>query len=443
MKAISVFGIGKLGFPIVACFASKGFRVIGYDVNPATIKAVNERKPAIYEPGLVELLAQAGELSATDDYIDAVKNTDATFMVVPTPSMPDGSFTAKYAEAAAEQLAAGIKSKKGYHLVVLTSTVLPGTTDSRIKPLLERISGKKCGRDFGLCYSPEFIALGAVIRNFLKPDVVLIGESNAKAGESLEDIYKNVCENNPPIVRMTIQNAELAKISLNAYVTMKISFANTLAEMAEKIPNGNADAICEMLGFDSRIGRKYLSGGMAYGGPCFPRDNKAFAYFARQINCQARLAEATDAENAHQNQRIVALAKEKIGTIQGKRIAMLGLTYKPDSEVTEESAAVKIAAALVKEGAKLTAYDPAGISNARKMLGDKGIIYAASVKECLKDADFCILTTPWNEFKNLKPGDFTGAMKTPALLDCWRLYDAAEFSKKMEYTALGLITGKK
>ena len=438
MKSISVFGIGKLGFPLVACLASKGYRVIGFDVNPETIKSVNERRPLIYEPGLAELLQKPGDISASSDYNYAVDNSEATFMVVPTPSLEDGSFTTKYAEAAAEQIAAGVKNKSSYHLVVLTSTVLPGDTEARIKTILEKVSGKKCGPDFGLCYSPEFIALGSVIRDFLNPDVILIGESDEKSGDLLSEIYRKVCDNNPPIVRTNIYSAELAKISLNSYVTMKISFANTLAELCEKIPGGDTEAVTSLLGHDSRIGRKYLSGGLAYGGPCFPRDNKAFANFARKVGCEARLSEATDRENEHQNERIVALVKQKLGKIKGRKIAILGLTYKPNSEVVEESAAVKITGNLLKKGAILSVYDPAGMANSRKILGDKGIHYAGDAKECLKDTEFCILATPWKEFKNLQPDDFTANMKRPILLDCWRFFDRSEFSKKVKYLAIGL-----
>ena len=437
MKPVSVFGIGKLGFPIVACLASRGYRVIGYDINPETIKAVNKRQPPIYEPGLAELLEQPGDLSATSDYRYAVENSEITFVVVPTPSQKDGSFSTKYVEAAAEQIAEGIKDKKAFHLVVLTSTVLPGATEGRIKPLLEKVSGKKCGRDFGLCYSPEFIALGSVIHDFLNPDVILIGESGPKSGELLAEVYQTVCENKPPIVRTAIQNAELAKISLNAYVTMKITFANTLAELCERTPGGDAEAVTRMLGHDSRIGRKYLSGALAFGGPCFPRDNKAFSFFAKTVGCEARLAEATDKENEHQNERIVALVRQKLGEVKGKRIAILGLTYKPDTDVVEESAAVKIADALLEEGAKLSVYDPAGMENAKKVLGEKGVIYAGSAKECLRDADFCILATPWNEFKNLQPRDFNASMKHSVLLDCWKIYEHEEFSRKMDYTTIG------
>lgn len=438
MTAISVFGLGKLGFPMVACFASKGYRVIGYDISPETVKSVNERKPLIYEPGLAELVKKSGDLSATSDYRYAIENSDITFIIVPTPSQEDGSFSTKYVESAVEQIAIGLKNKSNFHIVVITSTVLPGATEGVIKPLLEKVSGKKCGKDFGLCYSPEFIALGSVIRDFTNPDVILVGESDTKSGESLSKIYQTVCNNNPPIVRTTIYNAELAKISLNAFVTMKITFANTLAELCERIPGGDAEAVSRLLGFDSRIGRKYLSGALAYGGPCFPRDNKAFASVARKIGCEAKLAEATDMENEHQNERIVALVKQRIGGVKAKKIAILGLTYKADTDVIEESAAIKIAGTLLQEGARLSVYDPAGMGNARKILGEKGIRYADSVRECLQDAHFCILATPWKEFKSLKPEDFTATMKQPVLLDCWRIFDHNEFSQKMAYLAIGL-----
>lgn len=441
MKTISVFGIGKLGLPIMACLAHKGYKVIGVDVDPRIIASVNERRPLIYEPGLAELLETSGDLSATSDYRYAVENSGMTFIVVPTPSQGDGSFSTKYVETVTEQIAVGLKDKSNFQVVVLTSTVLPGATEGVVKPLLEKISGKKCGLDFGLSYSPEFIALGSVIQDFMNPDVILIGESDPRSGELLSELYQTVCDNNPPVVRTTIYNAELAKISLNAFITMKISFANTLAELCERIPGGDAEAVSRLLGFDSRIGRKYLSGALAYGGPCFPRDNKAFSSFAKMIGCNARLAEATDKENEHQNERIAEFVKQRVGEVRDKSIAILGLTYKPDTDVIKESAAIKIANTLLQGGAILLVYDPAGMENARKVLGEKNIRYAGSAKECLQDANFCILATPWNEFKSLKPEDFTASMKQPVLLDCWRIFDRFEFGQKIEYLAVGLSTG--
>jgi UDPglucose 6-dehydrogenase len=439
MKAISVFGIGKLGLPLAATAANKGYQVTGVDMNQTVVDTVNEGKSPYFEPGLSELIAKVHpNLKATTDYGQAIRNSSVSFIVVPTPSEPDGSFSTKYVESVIHELAKELKKKSEFHVITLNSTVLPGSTERVIKDVLEKETGKQCGKDFGVCYSPEFIALGSVIRDFTNPDVILIGESDPKSGSLLEAVYREVCVNNPPIVRTTIQNAELAKISLNAYVTMKISFANTLAEMAEKLPGGDADVISKMLGFDSRIGRKYLSGSLAFGGPCFPRDNKAFAALAKRLGCQANLAVTTDDVNRHQIERAVELIEKSTGSVKGKAIAILGLTYKVNTDVIEESAAIKIVNSLVQKGAKVAVYDPAGMNNARKVLGEKGISYTASAIECLKDAEFCLLATPWDEFKQLTPADFTGAMKKARLLDCWRLYNRPEFKENIEYFAIGL-----
>lgn len=441
MNSVSVFGIGKLGLPLAACLANKGYQVIGVDLDQGVIQAVNEGKSPHYEPGLAELVKSVrGRLSATDDYGYALQNSEVSFILVPTPSEPDGSFSTKYVETSAEQIGNALKNKHDFHVVVLTSTVLPGVTEGVVKQLLERVSGKKCGEDFGLCYNPEFIALGSIIRDFTNPDVVLIGESDPKSGELLAEMYRNVCENQPPIVRTTIHNAELAKISLNAYVTLKIAFANTLAEMAERIPGGDVDVISQILGFDSRIGRKYLSGGLSYGGPCFPRDNKSFAFFARQLGCEAKLSLTTHQVNQEQVERIVRLIEQKLGGVRDKSIAILGLTYKPNTDVVEESAAVKIAANLRQKGARLSVYDPAGMENARKVLGEQNILYADSVAECLKGSELCLVATPWEAFKALTPDDFSRSMKRPRLLDCWRLFNRSEFKEKLEYFAIGLAS---
>ena len=438
IERLSVIGLGKLGLPMAACFSHKGYKVIGVDVNPDTIQAVNERRTLIYEPGLTKSIRNSqGRLSATDNYGYAVGNSEVTFIVVPTPSEEGGGFSTKYVEIAVKNIAEVLKFKDAFHVVAITSTVLPGATENVIKPLLEGGSGRKCGVDFGLCYNPEFIALGSVIQDFLNPDMVLIGEADPKSGEMLAEIYQKVCDNNPQIMRMTPCNAELTKIALNAFVTTKISFANMIAELCEHIPNGDVDTVTKALGFDSRIGSKYLRGGLAYGGPCFPRDNRAFSSFARRIGCRTKLSEATDEVNKEQTDRIIHLVQQKLGKVKNKNIAILGLTYKPNTDVVEESASMKIASALLQEGAGLSVCDPAGMDNAKAVLGES-VRYASSVKECLKDADFCLLATPWDEFKSLKPDDFTKNMKKPVLLDCWRVFDRSEFSKRLEYLVIGL-----
>jgi len=439
MKALSVIGIGKLGLPLAAYYAHKGYRVIGVDVSPAIIRAVNEGRPPIYEPGLDELMKGShGWLSATDDYKSAIANSEITFIIVPTPSEEHGGFSTKYVEIAARNIAEVLKLKNAFHVVVITSTVLPGATETVIKPLLENVSGKKCGVDFGLCYNPEFIALGSVIRDLASPDAVLIGESDPKSGELLAEVYKTVCDNDPPIVRTSFYNAEVAKLALNVFITTKITLANTFAEICEQLPRGDVDVVTKFLGLDSRIGPKYLTGGLGYGGPCFPRDNLAFIALARQLNIQAWLQEATHRVNRHQNERIAKLIQQKLGDAKGKTIAMLGITYKPNTDVVEESASLETARRLLEEKVSLRIYDPVGSDAARQVLGDKNVIYTTSARDCLKGAQLCILATPWEEFKSLTPEDFINYMEKPLLLDCWRFFDQQKFAGKVDYFALGL-----
>jgi UDPglucose 6-dehydrogenase len=439
MKMLSVIGIGKLGLPLAAYYAHRGCKVIGVDVNRAIVDAVNEGKSPIYEPGLEELLKNNhGRLTATTDIRFAVNNSDITFILVPTPSEKHGGFSTKYAEEAARNIGVALKDKNGFHIVVLTSTVMPGSTETIIKPILEKASNKKCGVDFGLCYNPEFIALGSVIRDLASPDAVLIGESDEKSGDILTEVYKTVCTNKPPVARMSTYSAELAKLALNVFVTTKISLANTFAEICEKLPGGDIDAITRFLGLDSRIGPKYLKGGLGFGGPCFPRDNLAFIYLSQQLNTPAWLQDATHRVNRHQNERIAGIIQKKLGGFKNKAVALLGITYKPNTDVIEASAALGTASELLRRGASLRIYDPAGNGNAQRMLGDKNIIYTNSAKDCLKGTHLCILATPWDEFKSLTPEDFIAGMEKPVLLDCWRFFDRDKFKAKMDYFALGI-----
>jgi len=439
MKTLSVIGIGKLGLPLAAYYSSRGYKVIGVDVSQATVDAVNKGKSPIYEPGLAELLENRhGRLTATTDTKSAVQNSEITFILVPTPSEKHGGFTTKYAQEAARNIGIALKDKRGFHVVVLTSTVMPGTTEKVIKPVLEKASGKKCGADFGLCYNPEFIALGSVIKDLSAPDAVLIGESDRKSGDILSEMYKTVCTNNPPVARMSPYSAELAKLALNVFVTTKISLANTFTEICEQLPGGDIDAVTKFLGMDSRIGPKYLKGGLGFGGPCFPRDNLAFIYLASQLHTPAWLQEATHNINRHQNERIAKLIRYKLGGFKNKTISFLGITYKPNTDVVEASASLETARHLLKDGADLRIYDPAGTENARRILGNDNVFYATSVEECLKGTQFCILATPWDEFKNLRPEDFITCMDKPVLLDCWRFFDRKKFADKLDYLALGI-----
>jgi UDPglucose 6-dehydrogenase len=286
-----VVGLGKLGACLAAALALRGRTVVGVDVRPEVVQALNEGQEPQTEPGLGEAIAAArSRLSATTLLEPAVRATDVTFVVVPTPSEPGGAFSLELVKPAFAEVGRALRGKPGWHLVVLMSTVLPGMTRTALIPVLERASGKRCGADFGVCYSPAFIALGSVLRDFLNPDFVLIGESDARAGEALEALYRSVVENRAPCRRMSLENAELVKIGINTFVTTKIAFANMLAELCERVPGGDVDVVTGALGLDRRIGRPYLTGGLGYGGPCFPRERQSSSVVPRARSRYKRAA---------------------------------------------------------------------------------------------------------------------------------------------------------
>jgi len=417
MSRISVVGLGKLGACMAACIASKGHTVIGVDLSPSTVGLVNSGQPPVVEPGLGDRMSEArARLAATDDYDEAIRKSEITFIVVPTPSENHGAFSLRHVREAALGIGRALRKKSTYHLVVLTSTVLPGSSEYGVLPLLERESGKRCGEDFGFCYGPEFIALGSVIRDFLNPDFVLVGESDDRAGDLLAGLYQSICDNHPPIARMSLVNAELTKISINTFVTMKITFANMLAAMCEQLPGGDIDQVTAGLGLDSRIGPRYLKGALGYGGPCFPRDNLALAYLARELGQTAPLAEATD----EYNRTIVDRLAERITTFanHGSKVAILGLAYKPDTCVVEESQGLQLAARLATKGLKIMVYDPPALENARRILGN-AVHYAGSLEECVQKAEVLVITNPDREFARIHTEQLT-LRPGQIVFDAWR-----------------------
>ena len=434
---LSVVGLGHLGLPMAAWFA-KYFDVIGIDKNPNVISGLLNNNCHVWEVGLRELILDVGDkLQVTDDY-NLIKDTDATFIIVPTPSGDDHRFSNDYVLSALRKLGRVLKNKDGYHLVALTSTVMPGSMERELNPELEEASGKKCGVDFGFCYSPEFVALGSVVDGMERPDVVLIGESDEQAGNMLAGIYTETCTNDPPICKMSWWNAEVSKLMLNVFVTTKISLANTFSQVCEKIPGGNIDAVTDFLGYDKRIGHKYLKGGLGFGGPCFCRDGRAFMKMADELNMVAPIQQVTDFFNKKYDFRIAERAMSIVGyPLFKKRVAILGATYKPDTDVIEESAAVKIANYLVDKKVEVKMYDPAGLKYVLREYGGT-IICSESIEECLRDADLCIVATQWDEFKNLTPQTFN-IMKQPRVLDCWRILDKKVLEEAgVDYYAVGI-----
>lgn len=421
---------------MVAAIASRGFEVIGVDIHQKTVDAVNDGREPVQETDLGKYLsANKDKIRATMSHEEAILNSDISFVIVPTPSDEKGSFSLQYAAWAFKEIGKALAKKDDYHIVVLTSTVLPGATRYGLLPILEKESGKKCGKDFGLCYSPEFIALGSIIRDFLNPDFTLCGEFDERSGSELEDFYSKIMFGSPSCKRMSLENAELTKISVNTFVTTKITFANMLADLCERIPGGNVDVVTDALGADSRIGRKYLTGALGYGGPCFPRDNVALSYMARALNSCADIAETTDRVNRSMAETITDKLRPLIK--QGQTVAILGLSYKPSSHVVEESQGVYLAKTLSEAGARIVAFDPLANESAEAELKGK-IVILDSAKKCLEQADVVLITTADAEFKQLKSDDFATHGKQTVVYDFWRLLkDELSNKKNVEYHPIG------
>ncbi|MBI2766052.1 MAG: UDP-glucose/GDP-mannose dehydrogenase family protein [Chloroflexi bacterium] len=437
---VSVGGLGKLGACMAACFAERGFDVIGVDVNPATIAALNEGAAPIYEPQLDAYVARNRlRLRATNDYEAAVHASDITFVVVPTPSTLEGGFSLRYVGEAALEIGRALATKDAYHVVAITSTVMPGSTGYGIVPILERESGKRCGVDFGVCYSPEFIALGSVIHDFLAPDFLLIGESDRRAGGVLEACYRKVVPESTPVARMNFAEAELAKLAVNTFVTTKITFANMLAELCERLPGASVDAVTRGIGLDSRIGRKYLTGAMAYGGPCFPRDNVALSHLARTLGVDPGLAEATDMLNSQKAGRLASMCAARLPA--GARVVVLGVSYKPGSNIVDESPGLALLNALAREGYEAVGYDPLDLKLPDGCLAP-GAVIAGSPAEAFARADAIILANADDAFDSETVLAMAAAARPSVIFDCWRRWRAhLDRFPHADYVAIGLAQG--
>jgi UDPglucose 6-dehydrogenase len=441
MAKISVFGLGKLGCPLAAVLASKGHDVIGVDLHEPFVAAVNQQRSPLYEPGLDELLRQtAGRLRATTDGHEAALQTDASFIIVPTPSDEQGAFSIRFVLPVLEVIGSALRKKAGYHLVVITSTVMPGATGGEIQATLQRASGRTLGPTLGLCYNPEFVALGSVIRDTLQAELLLIGQSDDEAGRRLETIFDTVHAGgpHPAVRRMNFVNAELTKIAVNTFVTTKISYANMLARICEKLPGASVDAVTHALAADSRIGGKYLKGAVNYGGPCFPRDNVAFVTMARRIGADATLAEATHRVNQLQVEQLADLTCRHLPP--GGRAAVLGLAYKPKTDVCEVSTGVLLAAELARRGVRVCTYDPAAIPAARKTL-PATVQFTESMDACVRQGDVVVVTVAWDEFGQLTREHFTARAQPAIVIDCWRTLDPAAFAPQAKVIALGCGEG--
>ena len=394
---IAVIGVGKLGLCTAVCLASAGYKVVGLDNRQAHVDALVSGKAPFFEKDLdIYLETYRDALTFTTRPDEAIVESDVSFIIVPTPSGADGAFSNRFVLAVLNDIAPTLKARTAYHVVNIVSTVMPGTCRDVFAPYIEAVAGKRVGEEIGLTYNPEFIAIGSVIRDFLNPDVVLIGESDERSGAIIDEIYRRTCTNRPYITRTSLINAEIAKLSINCYCTMKISFANNLGNICSRVNGADAGQICEIIGHDSRIGGKYIKPGLGFGGPCFPRDNEAFTHFLNHAGGAPILQRAVVDINRRQIDLAVNMIARAAGEY-GNRVALLGMAYKPNTYLTERSQSLDIARRLAEKhpALDLRVYDPMAYCD-----GDWTI--AESLEACVVDAHVAAILTPWPEFFDVR-----------------------------------------
>jgi UDPglucose 6-dehydrogenase len=427
---ISVIGLGKVGLSLASCLVGAGHKVIGVDLDAAVVEAVNQRTVQTQEPGVVERLCKAphGFLVATTDPVQAVRETQITFVIVPTPSNTLGGFSLRYVLHACDDIGAGVRAKSGPHTVAIVSTMLPGSSDLVVMPRLEQAAGRKIGDSLFYCYNPSFIALGEVVKGFEQPDYLLVGEADAAAGDIVLAVHQSIVKAEAPIARMTPVEAEIAKVASNTHETMRVSFANMLLTVCSEVPGANVDRITDALAH--RMGRRFFKGAVPYGGPCWPRDNQAFSSFIDVIGAVSTLPRAVDTFN-HEHARFV-LRKILALSSPGDTVALLGLAYKPGTPVIERSFALDLASWLVRERRRVIGWDPLAIDEARAVLGDR-IAFEPSLGNCLRQSTVAVITIPLRELNHAN----WSAGRHLRMVDCWRCLSAAAASSFAEYVPLG------
>jgi UDPglucose 6-dehydrogenase len=411
---IAYIGSGYVGQVDAAISADKGHNVILVDVIPEKVETINSGKPTIYEQGLSEIIARTVKekrLSATINLAEAIKKTEISFVCVGTPDIGH-RIDLSYIKQAAIDIGKALATITHYHVVVVKSTVVPGTTEDVVLPLLETYSGKKVGKDFGLCMNPEFLREGVAVQDAINPDSVVIGFYDEKSREKVASIYHWI--DPKKLFFCGIKAAEAIKYAKNSFLATKITFANEWANYCETI-GVDVKEVMEAIGMDRRIGPLFLQSGPGYGGSCFPKDLNAIIHAGAMVESRFRILEKVVAINSIQHLRLIKLAKKiiKKNTFDGMKISVLGLSFKENTDDVRESPALRLINELVAENALVTGFCPEGMPMAKRFLEDMRIRiqYAQTLKEAIQDAELIFIPTPWPQFSGI-----LGKTKCPVIV---------------------------
>ncbi|MBK6704577.1 MAG: UDP-glucose/GDP-mannose dehydrogenase family protein, partial [Caulobacteraceae bacterium] len=429
---VTMIGTGYVGLVSGACFADFGHTVTCVDKDAGKIARLQKGEIPIFEPGLDELVkdnVEQGRLFTTDPSA-AIRDADAVFIAVGTPSRRgDGHADLSYVYAAAEEIAGLIN---GYTVIVNKSTVPVGTGDE-VEAIIKKTNP---GADFAVVSNPEFLREGAAIGDFTRPDRVVVGTNDERARDVMRQLYRPLSLNETPIVFTERRTSELIKYAGNGFLAMKITFINEIADLCEAV-GANVQEVAKGIGLDNRIGRKFLNAGPGYGGSCFPKDTLALMKTARDNNAPIELIEATVRVNSARKQKMAQKIIDALGgDVKGKTIAVLGLTFKPNTDDMRDAPALDIVPALQDEGAKVRAFDPEGMNEAKHMLKD--VAFATGPYDCVQNADAVVIITEWDQFRALDLDRIKDALKTPTVIDLRNIYRPEEMrTKGFKYVSVG------
>ena len=429
---IAVIGTGYVGLVTGACFSEFGVEVTCVDVDESKIEKLKQGIIPIYEPGLdqiVEKNERDGRLHFTTDLTAAIREARVVIFAVGTPAKEDGSPDMSYYEQAAKEVAAAIE---GYTVLVTKSTVPVGTG----KWLKEFVAANlKTETDFGVASNPEFLREGAAIQDFMRPDRVVIGSNEPKAIAVMKDLYRPLYLIETPIVITSLEAAELIKYAANAFLATKITFINEIANLCDAIGCDVHD-VARGMGMDNRIGRKFLHPGPGYGGSCFPKDTRALTTVADKFNVETRIVDAVIDANDRQRDAMIPKIEKLVGDLNGKRIGVLGLSFKPETDDMRESPAIDIVHSLIEKGARVSAFDPVAMDEAKHFIN--GIEYAEDEYEAINGADAMVIITEWNQFRALDLGKVKSLLKTPCIADLRNIYEPDDIrALGFEYVGVG------
>ncbi len=434
---IAMIGAGYVGLVSGACFSEFGAEVTCVETDAGRIARLGRGESPVYEPGLDELIAgnvRAGRLSFSTELAPAVASADAVFVAVGTPSRRgDGHADLRYVFAAAGQVAGALD---GYAVVVTKSTV-PVGTGRKVEALIRE---RRPDADFDVASNPEFLREGSAIEDFMRPDRVVVGTGSERAREVLREIYRPLFLMETPVLYTTLETAELTKYASNAFLATKVTFINEMADICEKV-GANVQDVARGMGLDGRIGPKFLHAGPGYGGSCFPKDALALRRTAEECGTPSRIVEAVIAVNEARKRRMADRVVAACGgSVAGKRIAVLGLTFKPNTDDMREAPSLEIVPALRKAGAAVRAYDPEGMDKARGLLD--GVDWCDDAYRTMEGADALVIVTEWNEFRALDLGRVRELLAAPVLVDLRNIYNAAEMAEAgFDYHSIGRPPG--